>query len=127
MSAGAANAHLPEGEIPGHDGEHRPERHSATKLLDAPADILVAEVRRCILRVVPADARALGGFAPRGPEGLPHLLHREPRKRLAPGVEEIGRAAHRRRARGDVRAAVLLEGGRGARDAGPRPRPRHAA
>jgi len=92
--------HLPEGEVPRHDREHRAERQPAHE--GGPravgGEALVGEVRGGVRGVMAAGARALVDLGQRGAERLAHLLDDGAGQRDPLGLEEPRRLVEPRRA-----------------------------
>ena len=97
--------YLPQGEVPGHDGEH------CTEWLEAYAAFagtrlhhLVREEGGSVLRVVAAHPLALVDFGQRGSEGLSHLGGHQAPELLAAGSQPVGRRREPLRPAADVQA-----------------------
>ncbi len=110
-----AEAHdLPEGEVPGHDGQDRPEGVEADPAAaSAGLDRLGGEEARGVLREVAHRQGALGRLALSGREGLAHLAREHLADHGDLALDELGGAGHDEGAVRDRRGAPGPEGGPG--------------
>ena len=104
---------LPEGEVPGHDGEHRPERQEADeRARRARLHLLVGEEALAVLGVEAADPGALLGLGDGRPEGLAHLEGHDPTPVLLAALEHVPGAGEQGGALGEWAPAPGAEGRR---------------
>ncbi len=109
---------LPEGEVPGHHGEDRPERVVADEAAGGVGrDRLLGEEALGVLGVVPADRGALLGLSDAGADGLAHLEGHATAPLGLARLENLRGLRHPGRALGEGRPAPARELGRGERDA----------
>ena len=86
---------LPEGKVPGHHGEHGPERLVAHEaFLGAGVDDLIGEEFLGIVDVIAAGRGAFGGFVDCGTKRLAHLQGHHLAVKLFFGFEDFGGLRH---------------------------------
>gem|GEM_PF-4445429 len=86
---------MPEGEVPGHDGEDDADGVIADVALGvAGGDVFGGEDARCVLGVVAAGGSALGDFLARGGKRFAHLGGHERGEIVDIGFEDRGEATH---------------------------------
>ena len=104
---------LPEGEVPGHDGEDEADGVVADVGLGVlGGDALGGEEADGVVGVVAAGGGALGDFVAGGDEGLAHLGGHGDGQLFAVGLEERGETAHPEDAQVDGLSGVGLGGAR---------------
>ena len=111
--------HLPEGKVPRHHGEDRPERLVPDEALGGRAlHRFVGEHPRGVLGVEAAAPRALGRFLAARLDELAHLGRHHPAEHALLRVEDLGRPQHLLRPFGERRTPVGLKRPRRLRDPG---------
>ena len=107
--------HLPEGEIPGHHGQHGADRLIADESAAwTGVDRLVGQQAFAVPGVIAARQRALGGFGARGGDGLAHFERHQAAQTVLFVFENPRGGDEPPGARGERRTAVGVPGRIGA-------------